>query len=227
MNNDEAEGHNIFGGSRKILVTGLGRGGTSAIAALLFHAGFTLWGDGAGDEIYFEDGGLRKLLLAADYEGVEAELASRTEKHPLVAWKDPKLYSGHGLELVRRLPEDWIVIAVFRDPVAIVSRRVVTDQMSFEESMPRVMRFMRKFYNFLVEVEKSRKVIYISYEKLMTEPIASVRAMFQKLGAELDDDGLASLWGKTRESQKSYLGVISARESAADGNADGEDIADQ
>jgi hypothetical protein len=217
----------IFPGKRKVLVTGLGRGGTSAIGALLFHSGFNVSGEAKADEIYFEDEQLRKMLLASEYERLESELGSRTENYPLVAWKDPKLYSGQGLQLVQRLSDDWIVIAVFRDPVAVVSRRLVTDKMSFAESMPRVLRFMRKLYGFSVEVEKSKTVIYVSYEKVMTEPVASIRAMFQILGAELDDECIAGLWAKTRESQKSYLGAIETRASATDTGAGPGDVADQ
>jgi hypothetical protein len=211
MDNRSESEPGFFLGNRKVLVTGLGRGGTSAIGALLFHAGFNMSGDGNVDDVYFEDERLRSMLLASDFERLEAELTFRTAKHPLVAWKDPKLYSGQGLQLVQRLPRDWIVIAVFRDPVAIVSRRLVTDESSFAESMSRVLRFMRKLYEFLAEVEKSKTVIYVSYEKLITEPVASISRILHLLGAKVDDEHVGSLWTKTKESQKTYLNVVSTR----------------
>jgi hypothetical protein len=207
-------------GPLKALVTGLGRGGTTAVASMLYHAGFNLSGLGSPDS-YFEDESLRSHLLGRDFARVEAELESRVARFGLVAWKDPKLYSEFGTGLLRSLAQDWTLIAVFRDPVAIVSRRVAADQVDFNGSMERVMRFMRKLQKFAAETEKSRKVIYVSYEKIMTEPIASIMVTMGKLGIRLDEACAAHIWTQMRGSQQVYLttvdGVASATV-AADSN---------
>lgn len=197
---------NIFGsgGRRKLLVTGMGRGGTSSVASMLYHTGFNVSGE-ATPLANFEDESLRPLLVAGDIAGLQRELEARAERYPLVAWKDPKLHGDNGLELLRRLPPDWVVLAIFRDPVAIVSRRMVSDQVDFADSMPKVMRFMGKLHNFTVEAQKSRQVIYVSYEKVVTEPVATIKGIYTMLGAALDDAQASLLWDRMQRSQKEYL----------------------
>jgi hypothetical protein len=190
--------------ARKILVTGLGRGGTSSIASMLFHAGFNVCGEvtpGAN----FEDDHLRSLLLAREYDQVLQELESRVARYPLVAWKDPKLYSAQGLELVRRLPADWVLIAVYRDPVAIVSRRMVADQVDFAESLPHVIRYMRKLDAFVSEVGKTKKVVYVSYEKVVTDPVTTLGGICSMLGARVEPAEASRLWALMQQSQQQYL----------------------
>jgi len=197
---------NIFGpqARRKVLVTGMGRGGTSSVAAMLHHTGFNVSGD-APPRANFEDEALRPLLIDGRIDELQRELEARSARHPLVAWKDPKLHGDNGLELIRRLPDDWVLLAIFRDPVAIVSRRMISDQVDFSQSMPSVMKFMGKLHNFVAEVQKSRKVIYVSYEKVVTEPVATIKGIYSMLGAELDDGAAAALWARMQRSQKEYL----------------------
>jgi hypothetical protein len=192
------------GGTRKILVTGMGRGGTSSVASMLYHSGFNVCGE-ANPLANFEDEHLRPLLVGGELDRLQAELEARAQKYPLVAWKDPKLHGDNGLELLRRLPPDWVLLAVFRDPVAIVSRRMISDQVDFSASMPKVMRFMGKLHNFAAEVQKSRQVIYVSYEKVVTEPLATIKGIYTMLGAAMDDAQAALLWEQMQRSQKEYL----------------------
>jgi hypothetical protein len=189
---------------RKILVTGLGRSGTSSVSSMLYHAGFNVCGDAEPNEA-FEDEFLRPLLVAERFERIEKELQARLRKHQLVAWKDPKLYDKHGIKFVRRLSDDWTVIVVFRDPVAIVSRRVATDKVEFSADMQHVAYFIRKLHDFAAEMEKTKKVIYVSYEKVMTEPIASIQGIFEKLGAEVPAEAASQIWSQMQRSQKAYL----------------------
>jgi hypothetical protein len=193
------------GPNRRVLVTGLGRGGTTAIASLLHWAGYNLSGDAPTDLVYFEDERLRAFLLEGQVDQLEAELNARAERYPLVAWKDPKLYGARGAELLQRLPEDWMVIVVFRDPVAIARRRTVTDGVEFRESMPHVLRFMGKLSEFAEAAAKSRRVCYVSYEKLVTEPVSTITEIFRYLGVEPGQDVASYLWGKMRQSQEQYL----------------------
>jgi hypothetical protein len=201
-----AVSENVFGpqGRRKVLVTGMGRGGTSSVAAMLHHTGFNVSGE-AAPRANFEDEVLRPLLIDGRIDELRHVLEDRAARYPLVAWKDPKLHGDNGLELIRRLPDDWVLVAIFRDPVAIVSRRMVSDQVDFSQSMPSVMKFMGKLHNFVAEVQKLRKVIYVSYEKVVTEPVPTIRGIYTMLGADLDEEAAAGLWARMQRSQKEYL----------------------
>lgn len=203
-------------GIRKVLVTGLGRSGTSSISSMLHYYGFNLCGE-AEPNATFEDVKLRKLMIQEDFDRIEKVLRTRVEKHRLVAWKDPKIYDKHGIKLVRRLPDDWVVIVVFRDPVAIVTRRAETDKVNFSEDMVHVGKFMQKLHSFAAEVEQSKQVIYVSYEKLMSKPIESIRGIFAQLGTSVSADQAAKLWNSMQESHRTYQDVAGSNPRAVSG----------
>lgn len=190
-------------------MTGLGRGGTSSIASMLLHAGFDLSG-GERMSPTLEDKYLRGLLVKADFEQLTTVLEARAKQYPLMAWKDPKLRSNSGLELVRRLPDDWTVIVIYRDPVAVTSRRVVSDGVDFADQMAKVMRFMGNLYEYAVKVGKTKKVLHVSYEKIMTEPTESITRVLNALGAELNAGDAAAIWQRMQENQQAYIGVAGA-----------------
>lgn len=192
-------------GVRKVLVAGVGRGGTTAVTSMLCHAGFNVCGDAPCDK-YFEDDSLRRLLLAGKFAQLQAELARRVEVYGWVAWKDPKLFRDAGLELVRRLPADWVIVVVFRDPVAIVSRRVIADNVGFSEIMPKVMRLMRKLHDFAVEAEGlGRRVVHVSYEKMMTEPVESILRLCAELKVDVDRERAEAISARMKGDKATYL----------------------
>jgi hypothetical protein len=189
----------------KVLICGLGRGGTSSVASLLYHVGFNLSGEDQPNT-KFEDDELRELLLKSELTQLADRLESRAITYPLTAWKDPKLFASQGLELVRRLPIDWTVIAVFRDPVAIVARRVSMHELKFSEDMPKVIKATRKLHNFCAAAEKAgNEVIYVSYEKLMMDPLKTIDVLVRKLGISIAKDQAAEIWAHMQENQKMYL----------------------
>jgi hypothetical protein len=193
------------GDSRKVLVAGIGRGGTTAVTSMLYHAGFNVSGEADPDK-FFEDESLRRLLLTGEFGQLQGELDRRVEKYGRVAWKDPKLFRDAGMELVRQLPSDWIIIIVFRDPVAIVSRRVISDKVEFSQIMPKVVRLIRKLYDFGAEIAGlGRQVIYVSYEKIMTEPVESVLRICADLKLDVDQERAANIAMRMQSDKVAYL----------------------
>jgi len=193
------------GETRKVLVAGIGRGGTTAVTSMLYHAGFNVSGEAPPDK-FFEDESLRRMLLAGDFGELQAELERRVEKYSRVAWKDPKLFRDAGMELVRRLPGDWIIVIVFRDPVAIVSRRVISDKVEFSQIMPKVVRLMRKLYDFGADIAGlGRQVIYVSYEKIMTEPVESVLRICADLKLDVDKERAEDIALRMQSDKVAYL----------------------
>jgi len=74
----------------------------------------------------------------------------------------------------------------------------------FSADMQHVAYFIRKLHDFAAEMEKTKKVIYVSYEKVMTEPIASIQGIFEKLG-EVPAEVASRIWSQMQRSQKAYL----------------------
>lgn len=151
---------------RKVLITGLGRSGTSAVASVFNHIGFYL-GDDSEAPIY-EDVVLRTAFKEERLSDVRSTLERSGLEHRLVAWKDPKLFSAIGSQLVGELTEDWLMVLVFRDPVATTLRRVFSDKVSFMDTLLSTVRLQEKLVQFGMTVKKP--ILFVSYEKLLLYP---------------------------------------------------------
>jgi hypothetical protein len=77
----------------------------------------------------------------------------------------------------------------------------------FAASMEHVMKFMRKLHRAAANLGMERQVVYVSYEKTITEPISSIISVFDRLGVTVDEDVAAYLWSQMRASQKQYLAL--------------------
>jgi hypothetical protein len=155
----------------KILVTGLGRSGTSAVASILRHLGYFL-----GPKISnHENPELRGLLAKRDFDTINALLNKYLQEHSLFAWKDPKLYSKEAAEWIGTLGDDWLVIVIMRDPVAITLRRMYSDQVAFSDIFGTVIKNQEKLSLFVQSINKS--VLLVSYEKLILKPANVIKEL--------------------------------------------------
>lgn len=167
---------------RKALVLGIGRSGTSALAYLLRAFGFHL-GDGSDDVIH-ENVGMRRRLLEGDFAGIDAELSRWAGEHDRIAWKDPKLHSA-GESWIRGLPDDWLMIVAYRDPVAVARRRERSDGVEFRSSLAHCIRSQSELHRFVASLEQ--RVHYVSYERLIQDHACVI----DELRQVLDLDGVA------------------------------------
>jgi hypothetical protein len=159
-------------GFKKILVTGLGRSGTSAAASILFHFGYCLT---ESPQIRnHEDPHLRDLLKDGKVDEIVDILKARSAKNTHVAWKDPKIYGRSGPNLVGKLGDDWLVVVIYRDPIAIAMRRALSEQAEFSADLARVITGQKKLVEFADGVAKTRAVLYVSYEKMLTDPVGFI-----------------------------------------------------
>ena len=161
---------------RKVLITGLGRSGTSAVAALLRSCDF-YFGEDAG-QIVIESPTMLKLAAAGETDALRAQLDAWYQSHPRIAWKDPKLYA-RGAQFVESLPDDWLVIVTFRDPASIAMRRVFSDKVDFVNSLRHCILHQGRLCEFAANVNKS--VLWVSYERFMLEPEATLGELMARL----------------------------------------------
>jgi hypothetical protein len=155
-------------GFNKVLVTGLGRSGTSAVASVLSHFGYLMT---ESPQIpSHEDPYLRDLLKNDQADEILEILERRSASHSHVAWKDPKIYGSVGQTLVDRLDGDWLLVVIFRDLVAVGMRRALVHAEEFTADLHKVIKGQRRVLDFATDVSKKRPVLYISYEKMMTDP---------------------------------------------------------
>lgn len=162
---------------RKVLVCGVGRSGTTAVAAVLAALGFHL-GDEPVPHLH-EDTALRRLLLQGDAAGLAAALEQMATRHAAVGWKDPKIHSAVNGGFVRLLPDDWLLVGVLRDPVAVAQRRRFSDGDEVLPTALDVARFQLKLLQFLQGAAQS--VALISYERFIVDTTAAVGQLLELL----------------------------------------------
>ncbi len=164
----------------KILVIGLGRSGTSSIGSLLYHLGYFIGeSDGEHQNPFYESPRLRDQFLKEEANVCATALTGLASQHPRYAWKDPKLASPKGLDVLSLLDNGWLVISVFRDPVAIAQRRVASDGISFADALKLVTKGQARLLDFCARCAKP--AIYISYEYFITQTAAVVSELVKHI----------------------------------------------
>lgn len=173
----------------RVLITGVGRSGTTAVAAIFDRLGFHL-GDSPVTHLH-EDVALRRLLLQGDPAALAGELEAWSRRHPAVAWKDPKIYAAASASFMALLPEDWLVIGVLRDPLAVAQRRAFSDGAELLPTAHAVARFQLKLLGFLQAARHT--VGLVSYERFIVDPEPTLASLLAVLDAPRPPASLASL----------------------------------
>src|SRR5580692_2235707 len=110
---------------KTLLITGLARSGTSMLAALLQAAGVWL-----GDHVYQpinEDAEITQMLRARDLFRLDALIQRQNAKAPIWGFKMPDLHQFLQHDELARFRNPHLIV-VFRDPVAIAARNVVSER---------------------------------------------------------------------------------------------------
>lgn len=169
----------------RVLVTGLGRSGTSAIGSLLHHEGFWM---GKTEEINSslrENDRLHELLMKRKYDELYSALNEWTANHQRVAWKDPKLFLGKHRKFCQNLPDDWLFIVTLRDPMANAQRRMSLNDNSFIETLHHVCMNQKVLCQFIEECR--HPMLLVTYEKFLQQPETAIGEIRQFLGEGTSD----------------------------------------
>ena len=189
---------------RKALICGVGRSGTTAVASVLAELGFNL-GEHPVDPLR-EDTHLRELLLRRDADQLITELEAWSRRHAAVAWKDPKIHSAVTPAFMASLPADWLILAVFRDPLAITQRRMDVTGVPLMTTLRDVSRFQQKLLNFIDA--SAQTVALISYERFMAQTPASVQALQELVATAGGPPDPHLVAERARQHQRRYLDSI-------------------
>jgi hypothetical protein len=173
----------------KVLITGVGRSGTTAVAAVFYSLGFHL-GDAPIRHLH-EDLAFRQLLRQGDTAALTSALQAWSTRHAAVAWKDPKIYAAASGRLMHLLPDDWLVIGVLRDPLAVAQRRAYSDGSELLPIAHAVARFQMKLLAFLQSVRHT--VGLVSYERFMVAPELTLSSLLAVLDPPRVPDSLSGL----------------------------------
>lgn len=167
---------------KKLLLSGLGRSGTSAIASIFKNVGYYV-GD-VSKVTTNEDKDLQGLLKKVLYADIIAELGIRAEKYSLIAWKDPKLIGQSGLQLIKMLPNDWSVVLTSRDPLAIAMRLATQHGDDILNHLEQVYSAQTKLLTAINSIAP-KSVFVMSYEKFIANPAMTIMGLLADINPDL------------------------------------------
>lgn len=176
-----------------VVVAGLGRSGTSMLAAVLKAAGISM-GEQTATATH-EDQRIASLLQPRQRRELRSLIRERNEKHHLWGFKLP---SRQLLEpsLFRMLRRPYVMV-IFRDILAIAGRRQVSRGEDLQDQLTQSLREYQRLVSFLARIE--HPCLLISYEKALLDPDFLVDQIDQFLHLQLD--------ASTRESCKASIQV--------------------
>lgn len=131
-----------------LLVVGLARSGTSILAGALRRLGLFM-GESAGDRPSNEDGPLRDLILAQDWDSADELIASYNRSHKKWGTKIPGLVDQ--LEKAHSTFRNPRYIIIFRDVFSVANRDRISMQLDLLGGISRSIEQYRKICDFLVK----------------------------------------------------------------------------
>lgn len=157
---------------RHFIVTGNGRGGTTAAASILNAFGF----EAGVTNPYLENLKLRGMLDSGQTSDILAELATWPDRGRRMFWKDSRIWASKFDPLLESLPATVGAIVVFRDPLNIAARNSVLEGFDLIDEIERAAKATRKLAQRL-PLLRNRNVALVSYEKLLISPGSVVNAL--------------------------------------------------
>lgn len=147
--------------SASIIVVGLGRGGTSAIAASLNALGINM-GENFHTPIY-EDLDLAKALRLKDWRQLKNLIKNYESTHAIFGWKLPD--SHEHLERIYKYFSNPYFIFVYKDIFAISLRRNMVHGKDIFKNMSDSLQGYQKILSFIQK--RNPNALHVSYEKMI------------------------------------------------------------
>jgi hypothetical protein len=185
------------GGGRTFIVSGLGRGGTTMVASALRDAGMPM--GVLFHEAAVEDLDVFVALRQKDRTALDQLIAQRNRQHTDWGFKIPNI---HGLLRYQELAHfrNPHLILIFRDPVAITQRAVLSD---FKDPLPELLNVSSSITNLLhVLSQTACPALLLSYEKALIFPDTFVESLMRFCG--LPPDAAARLRRQVTPNSKTY-----------------------
>jgi hypothetical protein len=167
---------------KHLLISGHGRGGTTAVSKVISALGFTT--DEPND--FMESRPLKIFNKKGDFDGLRNALMDWENRAERMFWKDPKIRSVHLESLLPTLPESIGFVFVFRDPLNIAIRNDDFSEMGVMAGLESAIKGYGRALSS-IRALKDRKVVLVSYEKLLVVPDLVVEGIAKFLGIQDQD----------------------------------------
>jgi hypothetical protein len=164
--------------NRHVIITGLGRSGTTAVAKVFQEFGFQF----DNPTVVMESKKIRSLLNEKDRGELKNYISSWKKSSDRHALKEPKMFSPDFLEFINSLSPDVAVVIIFRDTIAITVRDNKVMGGDFLRSLEKRSRMYLQVAQTIRNQEFSRDLVLLSYEKLLTDTDNVVRNLADVFG---------------------------------------------
>lgn len=209
LQNTGVQGINMPGpGSQRepqktLLILGAPRGGTSALAGAL-SAMDIFMGQGAAPPV-FESLALANAIEAGDLDRVRELVATFDASHDVWAFKRPGF--TRFVDEFTHYFRNPIYLVILRDPVATANRSFISGRLKV--NYLKKLRRVLTVYSGIVEfIESSGSpALFISYEKLLQDPRATLTQITAELGLDVSERQLELAIDFVEPSPEHYLEV--------------------
>jgi hypothetical protein len=166
---------------RTFVVLGVGRGGTSMVSGMLHKLGVYM---GERMNPTYEDFDIKAAVKNNEKEdwlpAIAPIIAERNAKHREWGFKLPRI--SRELEMLEGALRNPFFIFIFRDPVAVSVRNVLSANSEFAYSMRRTLKTFQIFATYMETT--TVPYIAISYEKALLQPAETVEAVMALSGID-------------------------------------------
>jgi hypothetical protein len=187
-----------------IVICGLPRSGTTALAAGFQNAGFNL---GVGLSNVVEDQRFRNALTAQDPSVLNQYFQARKENSSDLPFcvKYPDAYQS--ISLISKTAPNVCILISTRDPFCIAMRNNISMFADFKTFFRKSINDYTKMHNNIMDNIESANTILVSYEKLLSSPLITFENLFSLLlPNECNINEMASLASRAIEiNSKGYL----------------------
>ncbi len=162
---------------RHMLVTGVGRGGTTAAACMIEALGFTA----EGANLYRESKHLFEYIRDGNGAAAAEHLKSWSAGEDRMFWKDPKIWIPGFDPFLSMIPDDIGVLVIVRDPLNIAARNAALRSADLLAETLAAAKSTVKLVGRMPVLTKGSAIV-MSYEKLMLNTAEVVGEIARYLG---------------------------------------------
>jgi hypothetical protein len=188
------------GTEKTFIVSGLGRGGTSLVASMLFHAGIYM-GHHLSEAVY-EDAEFSEAFHARNRDLLMRLIASRNTTHRKWGFKAPHIHAALSYRDVTLFRNPHLIV-IFRDPVAVAERTALAEYLDPLTTMRECLDGLKSLVGFVDNT--TAPALLLSYEKALLKPDHFINAMARFCGIPLDAGQRQSLLKVVQPNADAYI----------------------
>jgi hypothetical protein len=188
------------GPEKTFIVTGLGRGGTSLAASMLFHAGIYM-GHHLAEAVY-EDLEFTEAFHARNRDLLLRLIASRNTAHQKWGFKAPHIHAALSYQDIGLFRNPHLIV-IFRDPVAVAGRTAIAEYLDPLTAMRECLDGLKNLVGFVDNT--IAPALLLSYEKALLKPEPFIEAIARFCDIPLDQGQRQSLLAVVQPNAEAYI----------------------